>query len=149
MQTIGKIFAGIFLGMILSFVIGMVLFQGYLFERGSEYLGVGTAGLTYFVSGFIASLLLMFFPGARNWMRFIALYPITIFVVGSLALTGVMTEGAMTHEDLLFDVEQVLRSMLRAIGLMFFWGTPTVVTAIFSILYWSAKQELTSRPVNE
>lgn len=141
MHTIGKIFVGIWLGMILSFIIGMVLFQGYLFDRGTEVLGIGTVGLTYFLGGFIASLILMFSPGARDRKQLIWAYPVTAVVVGSLALTGLMSDIAVQHQGGLFAVEQMLSEVSRMVGLMFFWGTPTVVTGGYAYMYWSAAQD--------
>lgn len=140
MQLIGKIFAGILLGMALSFVIGTVLFQGFLFDRGSEILGIGPVGLTYFLGGFITSLILVSSPGVRDWKRFIGAYPIAVVVVGSLALAGFMSDGAVQRQGGLFAVEQMLSEVAKMVGQMFFWGTPTVVTGWFAYLYWSTKR---------
>lgn len=146
MKTIGNIFGGIALGMILAVLIGTVMFQGVLFDRGMETLGIGPIGLTYFLGGFIASLILMFFPGARNYKRFMGFFPITVVMVGAIALSGLMTEFAPSYQGSGPNLQRMVSEMGRMVALLFFWGTPAAMTAFFAGMYWTAKQVPSVKP---
>lgn len=139
MHIIGKILGSITLGLILSVVFGTLMFQGFLFERGTEILGIGKIGLSFFFGGFIASVFLMFQPGARDLKRLIVVYPVCGVVVGSLALSGLMAESGAQSFEGAEAIEQMLGQFAQMVAMLFFWGTPAIVTGIFASLIWSAK----------
>lgn len=140
MSAIGKILTGIIIGFILSIILGSVFLQGVLFQQGADMLGVGTWGMYYFVGGFIASCVLMCFPGSRKRVSLIGLYAVAVILVGSIALNSHFTEiaGTGTGSDELverfaFNVDQ----MAYFISQVVFWATPTLVTFIYACLYYA------------
>lgn len=134
MKVIGKIFAGISLGMIVSVLLGTVMLQGALFKRGAELLGVGTVGLTYFVGCFFACLILMFFPGAKQYKRLVGAFGVAVVIVGVTALTGIFQMEAPSGA--LVNPAAYAGQMVSFLAQLAFWVVPAGVTGFFAYLIW-------------
>lgn len=145
MRAIGKIFTGIVIGYILAIILGSIILQGALFQQGADMIGVGTWGMYYFVGGFIASCVLMCFPGARKRVSLIGLYAVAVIIVGSIALNSHVTDimGTGSGSD---EIAERFASNVREMGYLMsqlaFWATPALVTFIYACLYYA---QVTSR----
>lgn len=135
MKIIGRILGGITLGFVLATIIGVVLLQSAFFDMGMNILGVGAWGWYYFLGGFIASLILMFLPGARQRKVLMACYPLAVVIVGFIAASGFIEQDFAPSSD---PAERMLASMKQfahALAVGAFWITPIGVTAAFACLY--------------
>lgn len=139
MKIIGNIFAGISIGLIVSVLLGTVLMQGVLFKLGAELLGIGPVGLTYFVGCFIASLILMFFPGAREHKKVIGVFAVATVLVGAAAWAGVFQEQGLGASGDLLNAQLQASQLVSGLAQLVFWVVPAGVTGFFAFLYWEAK----------
>lgn len=139
MKAIGNIFAGLSIGLIVSVLLGTVVMQGALFKLGAELLGIGPVGLTYFVGCLIASLILMFFPGAREHKKAIVVFAVATVLVGATAWAGVFQEQGMGASGDLLNAQTYISQLVSGIATLAFWIVPAGVTSYFAFLYWDAK----------
>lgn len=145
MKAIGKIFTGIVIGYVMAIIIGSIILQGALFQQGADMIGVGTWGMYYFVGGFIASCVLMCFPGSRKRVSIIGLYPVAVIIVGSIALNSHLTDiiGTGSGSDELTErFTANLGQLAFGMSQVVFWATPALVTFIYACLYYA---QVTSR----
>jgi len=140
MKVIGKIFAGISIGLIVSVLLGTVLMQGVLFKLGAELLGVGPLGLTYFVGCLIASLILMFFPGAREHKKAIGVFAVATVLIGFTAWAGFFQDQGMGASGDLLNAQAYISQLVSGVAKFAFWVVPAGVTGFFAYLYWETKQ---------
>lgn len=140
MKIISKIFAGITLGMVMSVLLGTVMLQGILFKNGTELLGIGQVGLTYFVGFFIASLILMFLPGAREHKKIICAYPLAAVFVAATAWAGFFQMQDLGPSGDLLNVQLYIGQMVGGVAKLLFWVVPAFVTGAFAFLCWDAAQ---------
>lgn len=146
MQAIGKIFAGVAAGMVLSVILGTLMFQAAMFKQGMELLSIGTYGFMYFLGGILASMILVCFPGARNYKSIMSFYPGAVLVVAGIATAGFMAEaaGAPTSAGIM-NMQAMINDLLRVAALALFWVTPAGVTAAYAILYWNHTQSVVAK----
>lgn len=128
-----QVFAGIGLGMILSTIIGMIVFQATIFRMGLEELGVGQIGFSYFVGGFLASL---YFALAGGRKLFLLAFPIAVVAVGALGLNQIIADPYAATSGDMFNIQANLHAMGQAVSNCAFWGVPGIVTAIYAITRW-------------
>lgn len=135
MKVLGRILGGITLGYVLATIIGVVLLQSVFFDLGMNILGVGAWGWYYFVGGFIASLFLMFLPGARQRKVLMACYPLAVVIVGFIALSGIIEQDFAPSSDPAQMMLASMKQIAHALAVGAFWITPIGVTAAFACLY--------------
>lgn len=141
MKVIGKILSGFGIGYIIGVIFGTMMYQVVLFQQGMDKLGVGEYGVYYFLGGFFASSVLMFFPGARDWKRLMGIYPVVILAVGSLALNDLIDQVFVPSDDMTVRLGNSLGQMASGVGMLLFWLAPAVVTVVYAVMYWMAKNE--------
>lgn len=137
MQEIGKIFAGLSVGFVLSIIIAVFMFQVEMFKDGMGMLSLGMPGLMYFAGGFFSSLILMCFPGPRNHKSYMLFYPGSAFIVAGLGTVDLMAGFATAPASAeIANAQAMLLDVMRLAAVAVFWGTPGVVTAAYAIMAW-------------
>lgn len=143
MNAIGKIFAGIFVGIIAGWVVGAVLLEGKLFLDGMEKLGIGNLGLFYFLGAFFASLGLLIASGAaRSWKRLLALFPLAMIVVAAFGGMHALEDAVGAPQDQAAIIYQSLKGMATLVAYGAFWLLPLAVVITYSVMIFE------SRPAN-
>lgn len=128
-----QVFAGLSLGMILSTILGVIVFQAAMFRMGMEELGIGQIGFSYFVGAFLASLYFALTGGRKV---FLLAFPIAVVLVGALGLNQVMADPYAATSGDMFNIEANLHAMGQVVSNCAFWVGPGIVTAIYAITRW-------------
>ena len=121
-------------------LLGTVMLQGVLFKQGAELLGIGRVGLTYFVGCFFASLILMFFPGAREHKKVIGVFVVATVLVGASAWAGAFQAQGLGASGDLLNAQEYASQLITGLAQLVFWVAPAGVTGFFAFLYWEAKK---------
>lgn len=131
---IGKIFAGLGTGFLISGVIASAVIYLDLFDRGLTTIGAPSWGAVYFLACLAFSLVMLALSSvARKHWRYCLAFLFAFMSVVCIGISGLLVADS-PHLDL---QRKMLAGMAEGIALVMLYGVPGVVATIYAAFFYS------------